>query len=392
MYAVITSPIFWKDIEQVITSTGEELLFQSIDKNIDLFEELEKVSRIAVKTLIIDISAIADQNKLKQAIMNYKIKREKTRIIIIAPNSTPGDQTISYLFSLGIWDILNPTGEREEELTVFDSLNECLSREPSYPKGVKWFTGLNYDTNGQATNASKPEKDGPERTVIIEKDKILGTCIIAVAGANRGIGCTHAALSIGNYLSQHKNKFKVALIELNEKNDTQEYNISCPQALKDGSFTFNDIDFYNRQTSLIELITLNYYDYIILDIGQLKTVVNNNLLNSKYYSEFIRATLSILVCGSQPWQTKDIGYCLYKDLGKKDNSDSINWKLLFNLTDEQTFKKLTRNIDWPAYNFPYSTDIFNTDTKKYDILTELLNNYIPQTKRVEKKRFSLFKK
>lgn len=150
MYAVITSPSYWKTIEKAIQYTGESLLFQNVDKNIDLSDDLEKISRISVNTIILDVSSVDDKSKIPQAIMNYKIKKDKTRFIIIAPGYSPGDNIMSYLFSIGVWDFIVPNDMEEDpdinSNVLYNQLIEYLNMKPSYQKGVRWFNGSqNYN-------------------------------------------------------------------------------------------------------------------------------------------------------------------------------------------------------------------------------------------------------
>lgn len=220
---------------------------------------------------------------------------------------------------------------------------------------------------------------------VIYQDKIIGTVVIGVAGASSGIGSTFTAINIARYIKNYDKKLKVALLEVNNSRDFNCLNMDYPSAHLDGSFIFEDIDFYSSPTNLIKLMSLNVYQYIILDFGALKQASDNKIIKHVHYNEFLRANLSILVVGSQPWQSKDISTCLYAD---NDTKESYNWKLLFNFTDNKAFKKFSTDIDWPCYNMPYC----NFDKLTEDVTTlfdDMLVTILPAApRRKNKKRWS----
>lgn len=137
MYAVISSPTFWKEIEQSIISRGAEILFKVIDKDVDMTSELQNISRIAIKYLIIDISAIEeDHKKFIKAIRNYRVMNGQTQIIIIAPDCYPGNELIHSLVTIvQIHDIIAPEGDTG----VLSSLMELYDNPSPYKKALKWI-------------------------------------------------------------------------------------------------------------------------------------------------------------------------------------------------------------------------------------------------------------
>lgn len=137
MYAVISSPIFWKEIEQSITSRGEDILLKIIDNDVDIANELQNIGRIAVKYLIIDVSALEDDpKKIVKSLRNYRVMNSQTQIIIIAPNCHPGNELIHSLVTLvQIHDIIAPEGDTG----VLAPLIELYDNPSPYKKALKWI-------------------------------------------------------------------------------------------------------------------------------------------------------------------------------------------------------------------------------------------------------------
>lgn len=148
MYAIIASPLFAEEIKDVINARSEEILYKKIDTEIDIDDELEKISRLAIKHLIIDITSLYDEIKLSSAIRKYRIKKESTQIIILAPNYIPGNETLSLLVSMGVYDIIAPQGELEE-IKITPYLAEVLDKPTPYARAVRWDIGVevNNDTS-----------------------------------------------------------------------------------------------------------------------------------------------------------------------------------------------------------------------------------------------------
>lgn len=163
MYAVICNPVFYREIEQAISSKEEEILEKAVGNDIDILDEFERIGRISIKHLIIDLTAIQDTHKLIHAIKRYRIKNDKTQIIIISPNTEAPNQLIDSIVKLGIYDIIAPKAEKLEDIRILPQLLELLEEPSTYKKAVRWTL---YNDNGTENgNVECEEKDGK----IIEK-------------------------------------------------------------------------------------------------------------------------------------------------------------------------------------------------------------------------------
>lgn len=378
MFAIISSPLFWKEIEAVLSSKDEDITFSRVGTDISINEELEKIVRLPVKVLIFDISSVADQEGIKQAILSYKLKKENTRIIIIAPDCVPGNPVLSFLFSLGIWDILSPS---KESLDLFrESLINCLNSSPSYSKGVKWFVDLE--------NQLQPKKDITETVTKIEiRDKIIGTVTIAFAGVRPGVGCTFLALQAAFYCKCLFKEKKIAFVSLNGFSDVGAFCGDGSQ--EDGFFAFKGVHFYDSSCDVAMLINKRMYDYIVLDVGILKYRENNTLVLNKNYDEFVRSNVQFLVSGSAPWHIENLLDCLFTDRRTGDNNESVPWTVLINFASEDEFAKLSRTLERTCFAVPFFPYLFKFDESFSRFISEILKPVFPQ-KNIIKRKPKLF--
>lgn len=147
MFAVICSQKYWKEIEQAISLIGEEIVYKFIDNDIDSLSEFEKIGRIAVKYLIIDVTAIEGHKKLIQAVKRYRIMNNYTQLIVIAPNCEPGNELLHSLVTMGIYDIFSPAGDEIEKMNISASLIDMIKKPTSYKKAVRWVIDKEVNIN-----------------------------------------------------------------------------------------------------------------------------------------------------------------------------------------------------------------------------------------------------
>lgn len=142
--------------------------------------------------------------------------------------------------------------------------------------------------------------------------KNIGPVIIAVTGVYKGVGTTHTAILIANYLSARQ--AKVAIVEANDSQDFSR--IECmyegSRTPLDGTnkFTINGVEYYKSgaNVDLVSLL-LEDYTYIVLDIGCYD--------GNDWFEEFIRAHKQIVVVSGCEWRQYEIarfhGKYPYKD-------------------------------------------------------------------------------
>lgn len=384
MFAVLCSPNYLEEIEKSIASLGEQVIYKTVDKNIDFMTELKKIERLGIKHLIIDLTSITDQDAFIKAIRSFRIINDKAQVLIIAPNYKPGNKLIHHLVSMGIYDIIAPSGNLEG-IALNPHIIQSVKSPSTYKNAVKWVIASDDEESIESKTEVKKEK--PVH-LEITKEKIVGTVVITVAGSQHNVGCTHTAIQLAYFLAKHEGNFKVAFLEAGSKKDLIFLNNDYPAAAYENSFNYKDIDFYSNNVSLVDLLALNHYNYIVLDIGPLKYLAENNrYIPSTNFDEMFRAHISILVCQSKPWQLPHLLNAL-----KNQNSDFVipdNWNIYFTLTDDKTYSELKRLFgpSTKVYNAPYVPELFDNSDKLDSIFSSILDSVLPKfTKHKNKKR------
>lgn len=377
MYAVMCSPLFYKEIEKVIISKGEQILIKAIDTDIDVVIEFEKLGRISVRHLIIDTTAIEDTKKLIQAIRRYRIKNDSTQIIVIAPNTAPPSVLMDSLVKMGIYDILSPKSENLEDVTFDTSLIEVLENPLTYKKAVRWF--LDNDIPGELENNihktvnNKNDREVIERTLTITKEKIVGTVIIAVTGTMQRIGTTHTTLSIAEFLKN--NSFKVAVMEYHKSEHFNFIRNNYEDVKDQGEYFKLDNIFYypySEQLNVLDVLQQEY-NYIILDMGKYQECD---------MTEFRRANERIIVSGVKDWELTDLELILRT--GEK--STNIKNSYYFNFADKETFENIKENMiddtlgQLKCYQAPMNPNPFTITKECVNLFKDLLKDILPEIK------------
>ncbi|ADG81662.1 serine/threonine-protein kinase [Thermincola potens] len=252
----------------------------------------------------------------------------------------------------------DPAMRYQSAVELLEDLNKISSRQSNPLNSL--FRGFAGQFNARA-----------RREIIVEKP--FGTVVIAVGGTNRGVGCTHTAISISAFLAQMK--YTVAAVELNDnpvfftlqEKDTE-------GGLLPGAFRIAGVDFYKRNTDLIEVLRAGY-NYVVLDLGQLIRYDKQGVMvKHSRYDEVDRADLAVLVAGSAIWQLKDLAPYL------KDCS-LVTWRLLFKLPDDMLFEELKKELPCKIYANPCAPDPFNFCEQRRELLSNMLSEVLPKEKR-----------
>lgn len=137
MYAVICNKQFWVDIQKVVESRDDQIVLNAIGDDIDIFAEFEKIKRLPITHLIIDVTTFEDENSFLTAINRYRIIHANTQLIIIAPGFVSGNKLLHSLVTMSIYNIITPLDELPESLMT--SLNEVLDQPYTYENAAKWI-------------------------------------------------------------------------------------------------------------------------------------------------------------------------------------------------------------------------------------------------------------
>jgi len=398
MFAVVVGPKYYKDIEQVINSKGDEILYKVIDTDVDINSEIEKINRITVKHLIIDITCLERETDLAQAVRNYRIRNEHTQIIIIAQNYIPGNETLSLLVTMGVYDILAP----QDSDNIGPLLLEILDKPTSYSKAVKWDIGVKIQN-------SKEDKEVKTKVEYIEKiESVFKKVIVVYSPTSEGASriASHLAHAIVTF-----KKCKVLLIDFNPLKPVQreifdmKFDYSLSNALdavvkrslnnivlesytKESKYNKNlhilcglyDInDFYNANRpeyfeEIIEKARFSY-DYVIIDTHSWYDVITTD--RALYLSDVV-----IVPVRGRNYSLDTVTRYL-KGFEKYNDFDIRKFNIVINKYsgDDLTFLEIESKLNYPVIGYI-------SEYKDYDKLngfrnSKLIDEYIPILNKID---------
>lgn len=218
------------------------------------------------------------------------------------------------------------------------------------------------------------KQDIKEKKEVIFREKIVGSVIISVGTTASGLGGTLFSLAAGFYLASKD--FKVAILETKKSNSSLEFLNTSLKTTDgpNGSITVGDVDIYPYKEEGELFNILDDYKYIILDLGELlikeKTNVNRiQIVKNQYFSEMLRAELSILVTSAAPWRLTDLD--IYKNYLQR------RWLILANLAPKDDYRELKNILNQnKVMSLPY-LDPFDLKDEQANILSEILSPILP---------------
>lgn len=386
MYGIISNPNNYEDIKKVI---DDQILFKKIGilGYDEVLNTLQKAEAVSLNVLIIDMAAIERYAELAlvKALDKYRIRHEETRIIILAPGRVPGDETMGKLAFLGIGDIVAPKipepEEDENEDDLYIDLGFYLQRQLNKTIGYsdirRWRILADLEEPAREEVAAgaakeKVKKEIIEKTIVEIQEKILSTITIAVAGTEKGVGCSHTSISIAFYLARYG--YCTALIEMKDEGIF----LSIEDEYKDikqgqlNSFRLDGVDFYKYNTSELLDILQQDYKYVVMDFGA-------NFIDNEYFSEMQRANAKIIVSGVKDWQIEP--------LQKVIQETKIIRNCLFYATfsDIELFKVFQERMKgFKTYKAPFCPDPFKDYPELHEVYSNMLQGVLPSNAKMKK--------
>lgn len=99
-----------------------------------ILTELAAVAQMPADVLLLDVDA-GPAEPLLQGLRQYRTSRPQVRVIALAPSRKPGDQLVSALVSLGVYDVLAPGAPGE----LGREIEKALSGLPAtYAEAARW--------------------------------------------------------------------------------------------------------------------------------------------------------------------------------------------------------------------------------------------------------------
>lgn len=369
-----------------------------------------EMGRVNIHTLIIDVDITSDDaDFLISSIRQYRINRPSTRIILICVNREPGDYLIASLVKLGVYDIVAPLVQEEEEddFSIAPYLEERLLKSATYADVARWDSYEEYEESEPDEKEKKPglfermrnnlptvqintsekaevvtpaTKPVVESKVVVQErivERFVGTHLIAIASADNGAGSTYLATQIALMLKEISNK--VLCIECKDERSIKKSSL-CTLVGKDSApegtlFEYQGVHF-GYTNSPYEFIN-HEYNYVVLDIGKLFFQdTKGNIVQNQHIDELKRASIGILIGTGSPWGKASIE----KELTNRSTYRK-NWKIAINFVDDEKFSDMskhfmTRDID--VLQVPFQPNVLEVYPETEDFLYELLEEVIPK--------------
>lgn len=331
MILYLSSHNYSQTLNGAITICNQNILKAILGRELSLSEYIKEHSDQFefVDIFIIDLTCISDkEDEICLALNDFRQNFNAIRIIVMSPGREK-DKLLSDIVSLGIYDIAI-----SEEDQLLKDLCYCIKDGMTYKDCVQYKINTpptELDNINNASNARVKER------VIIKSEikQSVNKALIGFIGTEERIGVTHNAIVSAFILKE--NGFKIAVVE-NKKNkhlvleQIKEYFEIEPKEPEVNFYTINQIDFYPSYAleDLYKVFSKNY-NFIIIDFGT---------YDLEYFAEFNRCVMPIVVCGSKPWELKQISKIF------ESTTEEIlkEFYYLFNFTHSENMDLIKKNM------------------------------------------------
>ncbi len=371
MYSFIATDKTAPYIREVL---GEKSVFEEIGTfdSEGLRVVFKRVLRSIGDVLIVDLD-VGPGEDIVAGIRDIKIQKPSIRIIILGIGVVPGNITISRLISLGVYDLITLEKNDEDIINLPVLLKEKLNNKPGiYADVARWHIIEEINTL--------------EDKKVIFKDKLVGTIYIAVGGSSHGTGTTNTAISIASFLGKYK-KFSTAVIEVRNEMDGNMCFFTLGDVYKvkpiPNGFTLAGIDFYSGKLKDL-LLEGKKYDYVVMDLGPLKTFSKSEFCACTNIEEMGRADLSLLTTGNSIYRIR-------KDLTFFENYLD-DWTILFLPGEDDDTEEYKKNLlgSNSYHNLPIIDNPLYLSDEVQMFFEKILAQVLPQQDEEKKKRRFLF--
>lgn len=312
---------------------------------------VQEAQRMNPDILVLDVDA-GPENSLANALFTFRLDRPGTRVLVLAAGRQPGDRLIGKLVGYTIFDIV--AGDKDDSWG--DLVSQALAGPPAdFQKASRWIVS--------------PDQEVAATKEIVIKEVLKSTVSIGITGCAHGVGCTHLALSIANWLDGLD--MRVAVAEYGEKRvlwRLKDHFKKCKDIDGYKSFALERVDYYVRDYTPGDILGKKY-PFAIFDFGyMIKLDDKGNILPNPYLDEFNRCTVKLLIVTAAPWRYRDID--AIKGVPQICNNDTT---VLVNFHDPNSDEQIGRAIPFNAN--PYSR---NDETRK--LFVDLLGEFLPVEK------------
>lgn len=186
---------------------------------------------------------------------------------------------------------------------------------------------------------------------------------IGIAGTERGVGVTHLAIMIANYMNAKSNK-NTAIVELNQTNafDELKENYTKKQEFDRSSYSYilSGVTYYYQVShNKISSIYQGQHECLVIDFGVLE----------EENEEFLKCNVKILIGNLKPWNHKKLLYYM-ESLLATDYVGKINYVTKFGSTEDMIQIKNAYSVSIVAV--PFEPDPFLIHGCNFEFLDKLL--------------------
>lgn len=135
------------------------------------------------------------------------------------------------------------------------------------------------------------------------------TLLIGVAGSKRGIGATHTAIALANYLREGKEGSRAAVMECNGSGDFKRIWESYDAPGDGDRFTYGEVDYYcDTDPERLDLSLQEDYDFLVLDLGTYEEC---------HMGAFHSCDRRLVVTGGKAWEVEGVSE-IFQAAGRED--------------------------------------------------------------------------
>ena len=364
-FLLLLSPTSPAGVREMVEAHGE-VLYENVGryKEEDVKKVFQAAARLPGETLVLDVD-ISSGNALVKALHAFRISRPEARVILLVGGRQVGDETISAMVSLGVYDLC----ETDNEDMFAKDFAVCLRRDVgTYAMASRWHRGFREEA------AEKPRE-----TVVIER-RPVGRVTVAVAGLAAGVGCTHTALMVGAFLAKTG---AAAIVEDSQRPVFESIvGLATGKCRSARGFRFGSTDVFpmpkrrEYEGYLYDQVIaeLAEYDYVVRDLG---------VLDVEKLRELYRAQCAVIVGSASSWRIMDL--VRQHNALREDFSNFAVVSPFGTEQDRRLFKEATGILPLPLAWCP---DPAVLPEAGEEVLRRILGTLLPERKR--QRSFKLF--
>jgi hypothetical protein len=210
---------------------------------------------------------------------------------------------------------------------------------------------------------------GKEHTTSNEDSSSPETMIIAVGSTNSGVGSTHTALLIGQYLAKY-GKGNVAIWEAGA-NPCFEFLEYVQQGSYNGAsyFDYGNVTLFKSGKNWNWMdIAMDRYAYVVLDLGDMQDQPEQVRL-------FLKSHLPVLVSSGSTWRMKDlIQFCREHTEARQER-----WRITLPLASKESRDEVAEILSGrPIFALPCHSEPLQASSETEQVLEGILSPILPK--------------